>query len=61
MMRLSIWIVTGPTHTNLIFDIVVPFADKKTETEVKEEVNRLIATLGKQYFAVVDVDKAYVV
>ncbi len=53
--------VTGPTHTNLIFDIVVPFSDNKSESEVKSEVNRLIATLGKQYFAVVDVDKAYVV
>ncbi len=53
--------VAGPTHTNLIFDIVVPFADKKSEAEVKEEVDRLIATLGKQYFAIVDVDKAYVI
>ncbi|MDO5573855.1 MAG: cation diffusion facilitator family transporter [bacterium] len=53
--------VSGPTHTNLIFDIVVPFADKKSEAEVKEEVDRLVSTLGKQYFAVVDVDKAYVV
>ena len=53
--------VTGPTHTNLIFDVVVPFADKKSETEVKDEVNQLISGLGKQYFAVVNVDKAYVV
>ncbi len=53
--------VTGPTHTNLIFDIVVPFSVKKSENEVKTEVERLTARLGKQYFAVVDVDKAYVV
>ncbi len=53
--------VTGPTHTNLIFDVVVPFSEKKSESEVKNEVEQLIGTLGSQYFAVVDVDKAYVV
>lgn len=53
--------VSGPTHTNLIFDVVVPFSEKLSETQVKSEVNRLIGTLGEQYFAVVDVDKAYVV
>ncbi|HKM22221.1 MAG TPA: cation diffusion facilitator family transporter [Lachnospiraceae bacterium] len=54
--------VTGPTHTNLIFDIVVPFSVKMTEMQVRDEIDRLIAShLGSQYFAVVDVDKAYVV
>ncbi len=53
--------VSGPTHTNLIFDIVVPFSEKMSETQVKSEVDRLIRTLGGQYFAVVNVDKAYVV
>ena len=52
--------VSGPTHTNLIFDIVVPFSEKMSETQVKSEVDRLIRTLGGQYFAVVNVDKAYV-
>ncbi len=54
--------VTGPTHTNLIFDIVVPYAVKMTETEVREQVATLIKEeLGDIYYAVVDVDKAYVV
>ena len=31
-------IVSGPTHTNLVFDLVIPFEDKRTKQEIEEEI-----------------------
>lgn len=53
-------VVSGPTHTNLIFDIVVPFRFRMTDEEVTAAVQELVAgKLGEQHFCVVQVDKAY--
>ena len=51
-------VVTGPTHTNLIFDIVIPFGLKHTDDEIVNEIKRLIENMQGNYFAVIDVDKA---
>ncbi|HPD89426.1 MAG TPA: cation diffusion facilitator family transporter [Oscillospiraceae bacterium] len=48
--------VSGPTHTNVIFDVVVPFDLKMTDSEVRTQIGQLVGTLGN-YFAVVDVDQ----
>ena len=58
--RLSIHdfrIVAGPTHTNLVFDLVVPYAVKLTDEEVRARINTCIRDLGEQYYAVIDIDK----
>ena len=52
--------VVGPTHTNLIFDVVVPFDIKTDDGELSREIGVLIKTLDENYFAVVDFDRAYV-
>ncbi len=53
-------IVDGPTHTNLIFDIVAPFKYKLSDQEIIDKVSEGIkAECGKTYFAVINVDKAY--
>lgn len=53
--------VTGPTHTNLIFDVVVPFRfyleDEALVKTIREQVWQ---QLGRNYFCVIQVDKAYV-
>ncbi len=51
--------VSGPTHTNLIFDVVVPFSIKMTDEEVKNEIARLVGEYNSSYFTVVTVDKSY--
>ncbi len=52
--------VVGPTHTNLIFDAVVPFDIGKTDSEMIDEINRVVETAQDgNYFAVVKIDKAY--
>ena len=50
--------VEGPSHTNLIFDVVAPFHFSLTDEElVKELFLRVQESLGKTYFTVVKVDK----
>ena len=49
--------VTGPTHTNLIFDLVLPFGLKLSDEEAAARLRRRIAELDATYFAVITVDK----
>ncbi len=52
-------IVHGPTHTNVIFDVVVPFDYPLSDGEVADYVSKEIRALDGNFFAVVEVDKAY--
>ena len=51
--------VHGPTHTHLIFDVVVPFGYPLSDGEVVSYIEKKIGELEGNYFAVIDVDKAY--
>jgi cation diffusion facilitator family transporter len=51
--------VTGPTHTNVIFDAVVPFGFRLTDDEVEEKIKTIVRTLDGNYFAVVNVERSY--
>ena len=54
-------VVTGPTHTNLIFDIVLPFGYWLEEKEVRSRIRQAIAQeLGERYFVVIQVDRLMV-
>ena len=50
----------GPRHTNLLFDMVVPYAHKKQEAKVKEEMERLVKGMSERYFPVILVEYSYV-
>ena len=52
--------VPGSTHTNLIFDVVVPYDVKLTADEVRRRIGALVKELDENYFAVVQVDNSYV-
>ena len=52
--------VSGPTHTNLIFDVVVPYDVKLAADEVRRRIGALVKELDENYFAVVQVDNSYV-
>lgn len=52
-------IVSGPTHTNIIFDIVVPYGIKQTDDEISEYIKNLVHTANDSFYAVVDVDHDY--
>ena len=52
--------VPGPTHTNVIFDAVVPFAFRLSDHQVESEIKNAVRALPGNYFAVVQIDKPYV-
>ena len=51
--------VPGPTHTNVIFDAVVPYGFRLTDQEVAEKIRTAVRTLDGNYFAVVNVEHSY--
>lgn len=53
-------VVTGPTHTNLIFDVAVPFHYRLSDEKLVEEIQgRAKEVLGENHFCVIQVDKLY--
>lgn len=52
--------VTGPTHTNVIFDVVVPFDLKKSDDEIRASVEKIVKSIDESYFSVINIDKSYV-
>ena len=53
-------LVPGKTHTNVIFDAVVPAGLPMTEEAVAERIRLLVADAYPNYYAVVDIDQAYI-
>ena len=53
-------IVQGPTHTNIIFDIVVPYDYPVSDQEVVDSVTKRIQMNHPDFYTVIDVDKAVV-
>lgn len=52
--------VQGPTHTNLIFDAVVPYGFKRSNEEVKHGIEEIVSNNWDNYFAVIEVEQSYV-
>jgi cation diffusion facilitator family transporter len=51
-------LVTGVTHTNLIFDVVVPFECTTSEDEIIDSIDKKIKeNLGESYCTVLTIDK----
>lgn len=53
-------IVEGPTHTNLIFDAVLPRKSKISENEFRESIDKAVKKLNSKYFTVISIDRDYV-
>lgn len=53
-------IVTGPTHTNLIFDVVTPYNFPMSDNELTAEITRRIQKENPSYYPVIEVDKKFV-
>lgn len=52
-------VVDGPTHTNLIFDLVLPRKSNMTEQELKEKVDSMVKEKDSRCFTVIDVDRSF--
>ena len=53
-------ITAGPLHTNLIFDVVVPYDVKLSDEEVKQRLTGMLQEQDPRYNAVIQVDHSYV-
>ena len=53
-------IVKGEGHTNLIFDVSVPFECKKTNEEIKEAIDQKLEKEKETLYTVITFDRAYV-
>lgn len=52
--------VPGQTHTNLIFDAVIPFDERLTRQQVAERIRQMVSEMEGDYRAVVKVENSYV-
>lgn len=52
-------IIPGDSHTNMIFDCVVPHEFSLTDSEVKQRIQELVTTEYPGYCCVITVDKSY--
>lgn len=52
-------VVKGPTHTNIIFDILIPYHFKMKDEEVCALLETRIRELDPNFFAIINVDKKY--
>ena len=50
----------GPIHTNLIFDVVVPYRFAMSDGEVCAALDRAVKGLSDRYFTVIQVDHSFV-
>ena len=51
--------VIGPTHTNLIFDALLPMESRLTPEQASSSLERAISVLGAEYYAVITVDRPF--
>lgn len=54
-------IVKGPTHTNIIFDILVPFKFQLSDAEIGRFMEEKIHSISASYYAVINIDKDYTI
>lgn len=52
--------VPGATHTNLIFDTVVPYEVPLSAAQVQQRIGELVRGLDGNYYAVTKIDRSYV-
>ncbi|MEY8260461.1 cation diffusion facilitator family transporter [Oscillospiraceae bacterium 50-60] len=51
--------VSGPTHTNVIFDAVVPYDFRLSDRQVEEKIRCAVRALDGSFYAVVQVERSY--
>lgn len=51
--------VKGPTHTNIIFDVVKPYNLALSDEALRQMITEKIAAIDEKYFAVIQIDQKY--
>ena len=50
-------VVSGPTHTNIIFDVVIPYQVKIKDSEITKMLSDYVQSINSTFYAVINVDK----
>lgn len=53
-------VVDGPMHTNLIFDVVVPYDFKENSDELATQIRLKLSEVNENYFAIIKVEHSFV-
>ena len=53
-------IVSGPTHTNLVFDVLLPAQDNNDIEELRKTISDKISEIDDSYRCVINFDRSYV-
>ncbi|HYH03778.1 MAG TPA: cation-efflux pump, partial [Bacillota bacterium] len=53
-------VVWGVSHSNLIFDVVVPFNFQWSDDELNRMISDRICQLDSRYYSVITIDHSYV-
>ena len=52
-------LVRGATHSNVIFDCIMPYEMKMSESELREAINELVRRKDPSYNCVITVDRDF--
>lgn len=53
-------VVKGATHSNIIFDVTVPFQYEKEESQIIKEINYGIKETNQHVYPVITIDRSYI-
>ena len=53
-------VVKGPTHTNVLFDVVLPLGSKINQDEIIDALKKAILKADSKYKTVIKIDNAYI-
>lgn len=53
-------ITAGPMHTNVLFDVMVPYGFRLTDSQVVSQLGKKVEALSPKYSAVIEVDHSFV-
>lgn len=53
-------IVSGPTHTNLIFDVLVPAEDEIEHALLKKKIEKRVREMNNAFFCVIQIDHSFI-
>ncbi len=52
-------VVEGPTHTNLIFDILLTHTHKDSHEEIINQINEKLSKIDERFFTVITIDHSF--
>lgn len=52
--------VVGPTHTNLVFDILIPYDVKLSNNEIKDLIDKQLEDKTTKYYTVIHFDRGFI-